>query len=112
MVAAILGLGDESFKLDLIQLSTSKSYSILAFGFINVHCAHLNFHMYMLQDCSKSHGDEIQRFLLAAHWCLLHSHLDEEPEQCLPPSQGKAWEGINAAGSPHETNPPPASGKE
>ena len=34
------------------------------------------------------------------------------PEQCLPPSQGKAWEGINAAGSPHETNPPPASGKE
>ena len=25
--------------------------------------------------------------------------------------QGEAWEGVSAAGSPHNTNPPPASGK-
>ena len=54
--------------------------------------------MYKLQACSKSHGDKIQQILLAAYWCLLHSHLDEEPHQeSLPPGQGKAWEGLPGA---------------
>ena len=61
--------------------------------------------MYKSQDCPKSHGDEVQRILLAALRCLLHPHLDEEPDHSLPPGQGEAWEGVSAAGSPHETNP-------
>ena len=63
------------------------------------------------QDCSKGDGDKVQRFLLAAIRSVLHPHLDKEPAHCLPPGQGEAWEGICTAGSPHETNPPPASGK-
>ena len=56
-------------------------------------------------------ADKVQRFLLAAIRSVLHPHLDKEPAHCLPPGQGEAWEGICTAGSPHETNPPPASGK-
>ena len=73
----------------------------------------LIFHMYKLQACSKSHGDKIQQILLAAYWCLLHSHLDEEPHQeSLPPGQGKAWEGLPGAPKGQcQTNSTPASGK-
>ena len=73
----------------------------------------LIFHMYKLQACSKSHGDEVQQILLAAYWCLLHSHLDEEPHQeSLPPGQGKAWEGLPGAPKGQcQTNSTPASGK-
>ena len=74
----------------------------------------LIFHMYKLQACSKSHGDEVQQILLAAYWCLLHSHLDEELHQeSFPPGQGKAWEweGIGALRGRSQTNSTPASGK-
>ena len=74
----------------------------------------LIFHMYKLQACSKSHGDEVQQILLAAYWCLLHSHLDEELHQeSFPPGQGKAWEWerIGAPRGRSQTNSTAASGK-
>ena len=66
--------------------------------------------MYKSQDCPKSHGDEVQRILLAALRCLLHPHLDEEPDHSLPPGQGKAWEwdGIGAPRGCSQTNSTPA----
>ena len=53
--------------------------------------------MYKSQDCPKIHGDEVQRILLADLRCLLHPHLDEEPDHSLPPGQGKAWDGRGSA---------------